>query len=195
MPGESECGDAWVVESLAEGALTAVVDGLGHGPPAAAAASRAVDTIRKSASAPLEAIVRGCHQALLGTRGAAISLALINTRGGFLEWLGVGNVEGLVVNLSVHAEQAERRDTLLGRGGVVGYQLPTLRSSSVPFEVGACLSLATDGIRHGFASELWAGQRSQKMADRILSKHGRQSDDALILVAQMRGGSDLDPAS
>ena len=41
MPGEMVSGDQYVVWPLPDGVLLAVVDGLGHGPAAAAAASEA----------------------------------------------------------------------------------------------------------------------------------------------------------
>src|SRR5579859_7849815 len=194
QPGQVEGGDAWVVETITDGFLVAVIDGLGHGAAAAVAAERAVEIIKGSASLPLDEIFRECHQALLASRGAAISVARIDTGGESLTWLGVGNVEGLVLNPVAFSPPVWHREALLGRGGVVGYELPTLRPVTIPFKPGAFLVFTTDGVRQGFAAEVGCGRRAQLTADHILAGYGRGTDDALVTVAQLlRGGSDQDP--
>jgi phosphoserine phosphatase RsbX len=188
-----ECGDAWIIERIAEGFLVAVIDGLGHGAAAAVAAQRAQDSIKSSVSQPLEVIVSVCHQALLGSRGAAISLARIDTGGESLTWIGVGNVEGLVLNPVAFSPPFWQSEALVTRGGVVGYDLPSLRPATLPFKPGSFLLFATDGVKQGFAAEMRAGQRAQQAADHILAGYRRGTDDALAMVIQLvRGGSDQD---
>jgi negative regulator of sigma-B (phosphoserine phosphatase) len=53
---------------------------------------------------------------------------------------------------------------------------------------GTLLILATDGIDSGFASTLSTAEPAQLIADTILARHARQSDDALALVVRFRGG-------
>ena len=190
QPGQVECGDAWIVEPVAEGFLVAVIDGLGHGAAAASAAHRAQLSIRSSVSRPLQSIVSDCHQALLGSRGAAISLARIDTGAESLTWIGVGNVEGLVLNPVAFSPPFWKNDALVARGGVVGYDLPSLRPATLPFKPGSFLIFATDGVKPGFAAEMRAGQRAQQAADLILAGCRRGTDDALVMVVQLfRGGS------
>ena len=169
----------------------AVIDGLGHGAAAAVAAQRAVETIRRSASMPVEMLVSVCHQALLRSRGAAISVARIDTGGETLTWVGVGNVEGLVLNPVAFTPPVWQSEALVARGGVVGYELPTLRPATLPFKPGSFLVFATDGVKAGFAVEMRAGRQSQQAADHILAGYGRGTDDALVMVVQLlRGGTD-----
>ncbi|HMJ58707.1 MAG TPA: hypothetical protein VK467_06195, partial [Gemmatimonadales bacterium] len=47
MQGESESGDLHMVRAVKDGVLIAVVDGLGHGEEAAAAARMAVGTLER----------------------------------------------------------------------------------------------------------------------------------------------------
>jgi hypothetical protein len=170
-----------------------VIDGLGHGAAAAVASKRAVETIRRSASLPVETIFGACHQALLGTRGAAISAARIDASGERLTWCGVGNVEGLVLNPVGFSPPVWQSEALLARGGVVGYELPQLHPIALPFKAGAFLLFATDGVKPGFAVEMRAGRRTQQAADHILATYGRGTDDALVMVVQLlRGTSDQD---
>ena len=50
------------------------------------------------------------------------------------------------------------------------------------------LIFATDGIRGGFAEGLPTDATPQELADHILARHGKGTDDALVLVARYAGG-------
>lgn len=187
----AECGDAWTMEPIANGFLVAAIDGLGHGRDAARAAGRAVAAVSEAASSTPEEILRVCHRALAGTRGAAISVARIDLAGQRLDWLGVGNVEGTVLTPVSYPTPSWRSDTLVVRGGVVGYDLPHLQSAHVAFGLGAVLIFATDGIKLGFAGQVRANRNSQEIAEHIMTAYDRGTDDALVLVLKhVWGGSD-----
>jgi hypothetical protein len=94
----------------------------------------------------------------------------------------VGNVEGILLRAN-----GEPRETLLLRGGIVGYRLPNLRPVTLPIVEGDTLVFATDGLRSGFAQDLSLGQTPQAMADRILADYSRGTDDALVLIARYAG--------
>ena len=98
LRGETTSGDLAVLRLLPEGALLAGIDGLGHGREAALAARRAGAVVRERPTADLVLLVQRCHDALRGTRGAAISLAFVSAADGGLTWLGVGSVEGRVLS-------------------------------------------------------------------------------------------------
>jgi negative regulator of sigma-B (phosphoserine phosphatase) len=183
-PGESECGDRHVVRAFPDGVLLAVVDGLGHGQKAAAAARVAATVLEEHAGEAPRILVERCHEALAGSRGVVMSLASMD-RTGSLSWLGVGNVEAVLVRpADGHARREER---LLLRGGVVGFQLPALRAASLRVGPGDVLGLATDGVRSAFATSLAQDRAPQQLADEVLAEHGQTSDDALVLVARFVG--------
>lgn len=189
FPGETESGDGFLVKSIPEGVLVAVVDGLGHGRDAAAASEIAVATLEAHAHEEIIPLVNRCHKALKRTHGVVMSLASFNTSQSMMTWLGVGNIEGMLLR----AGRSSPRETLLLRGGVVGFQLPPLRASRLPVEVGDRLIFATDGIRSGFAEELFRKASSlweetpRRIADHILARFGKTTDDALVLVAHYLG--------
>ncbi|OLC54645.1 MAG: hypothetical protein AUH92_03550 [Acidobacteria bacterium 13_1_40CM_4_69_4] len=184
LPGESDSGDRHLVKTLPDGALLAAVDGLGHGREAARAADLAVRTLESQASLPLIGIVERCHQSLLRSRGVALSLARWDARQRSLAWLGIGNVEGILL-------QARRDrpgpDRLLQRVGVVGVRLPVLQESTVAVPGAGLLIFATDGIGSGFDRGLDARIPPQLLADQILERHSKGTDDALVLVARLEG--------
>jgi len=183
--GETESGDRCVVTAQTDGVVLAVADGLGHGTEAALAADLAVRTVERYAAEPLIEIVKRCHQSLLPTRGAALSLARWDARDRVLTWIGVGNVEGLLLQANGGAAPASHR--LVLRGGVVGVRLPTLLVTPVVVAGTGLLVLATDGIAGDFDKELALSGRPEPMADQILARHSRSADDAMVLIARLEG--------
>ncbi|NWF70818.1 MAG: SpoIIE family protein phosphatase [Chloroflexi bacterium] len=177
-PGFAESGDFYVVEQTNRSALIAVIDGLGHGGHGAAAARAAGEALRKHAHDTPLALMQRCHQALNGTRGAVMSIARLEN--GEMTWLGVGNVEGVLLR----ADLRLTRERLLLRGGVVGYRMPPLRAFCVPLTAGDTLLFVTDGIKSAFLEDLPAADNPQAVADDVLARHNRQTDDALVLVAR-----------
>ena len=182
-PGNSHSGDLAVVRFYDGGALLSVIDGLGHGDEAFIAAQCAKTTLDANPQEPVEALVKRCHAALRPTRGAVMSLAAIDLRRGLLRWLGVGNVQGMLCRSDVTTIPA--REELLLRSGVVGAQLPTLRSAAIPIRRHDTLIFTTDGIRSNFADGLTAFATPHSLAQNILTHHLQGSDDALVLVARI----------
>jgi hypothetical protein len=182
--GRNESGDQYLVESFSTGVLVMVADGLGHGPTAAIAGKAAVAAITGHASETVAALLRRCHEGLRRTRGAVVSLASFDAHAGTMTWLGIGNVKGVLLRAGGRADRA--RERLLLRGGVVGYQLPTLRPATLSVAPGDTLIFATDGLRSIFADELVLGE-PQQMADHIFDQYRRGTDDAMILVARYLG--------
>ena len=182
MAGEADCGDLAVVEPFSGGVLVGAVDGLGHGSEAAEAARLAASTLAGRAFEPVVSLVRRCHNALLETRGVVMSLASFNSADSTITWTGVGNVTAML--LRVGPSDHSRRNSLLLRGGVVGFQLPALSEYVLAVAPGDTLLLATDGVRPDFAEGLVLGPPPQELAERILAQHLKGSDDALVLVAQ-----------
>jgi serine/threonine protein phosphatase PrpC len=165
--------------------LLAVVDGLGHGPDSAVAAEIAIRTLQGHAVEAVTALVRRCHETARGTRGAVIGLASIDAILGRLTWLGVGNVESVLVS---HADpRSSHRRTLLSQAGIVGAQFPSLAASAVPLTPGDLLILATDGIRSDAGWQMVITDPPQKIADGILARYSKETDDALVLVSRYLG--------
>lgn len=184
MLGEVVLGDDCFVQVDARQGLIVVIDALGHGKDAAQAAQLAVKTIEEHASQPVPVIFERCHEVLRRTRGVVMSAARIFGPDHTLSWLGIGNVEGLVVHTD--DDRITTRSFVI-RGGVVGYQLPRLQVSTVTIEPGDTLVIATDGLKLDFISHLEQIDHPKQAAESILSRCGRDSDDALVLVARYRG--------
>jgi serine phosphatase RsbU (regulator of sigma subunit) len=157
------------------------MDGLGKDIEAAAAARTAVGVLRKYGAGSIVSLIKRCHRSLMMTRGAVMTLAAVDLRAN-LHWLGIGNVEAVLVRADAAAVPAVERLRL--QGGVVGYQLPILAERKRTLQPGDILALATDGIQGDFVGELRREENPQRMAERILERHFKGNDDALILVAR-----------
>jgi len=185
LPGQGESGDQHLVCCHQRGILVAAIDGIGHGEEAANAAKGAVSILKAGVDEPVISLLQRCHEGLRATRGVVLSLASIDQEHGLMTWAGVGNVQGAWMRAG--APKGSVQEVLLLRGGVVGSQLPALQAAVLPIGKGDTLVFVTDGIRGDFAEGLSALESPQRAADRILERHCRGNDDALVLVVRLTG--------
>ena len=185
LPGQTSSGDLELVKSFPNGVLVAALDGVGHGEEAASAATVARSILEAHAGEPVIALIGRCHEGLRATRGVAMSVASFNVSQGLITWLGVGNVQGVLLRRGLSRSVTE--ESLLLRAGVVGVQLPSLRVSVLPVSTGDTLVFATDGISSDFDRKLARNHPPRKAAANILARHAKTTDDALVLVARYLG--------
>ncbi len=207
LPGENICGDLHLVTAVPDGVLIAVVDGLGHGAEASAASRIALEVLQRHARDALTMLVSRCHAELRKTRGVVMTLATLRSTDNQLSWLGVGNVEAVLVRaggapdtagnyVSLRGTPAAGTPAMLAKGladrallrsGIVGFRLPELHPSTRVVSPGDLLIFATDGIRQGFLDGLDRSDTPQNLADGILQRHFKGNDDALVLVVRYLG--------
>ncbi|KUH39670.1 SpoIIE family protein phosphatase [Streptomyces kanasensis] len=177
--GETSCGDAWALETSADGGtVTALVaDGLGHGPAAAEAADRAVCAFRGSPGLPLPQLIRTIHTALRSTRGAAVGL-LRRTADDAVEHCAVGNVRACVVG------HDGVRHRFGAQPGVVGWNMPPPTAHRLPDADGGTLLMHSDGVQGG-----WAGlppgltALPAPLLAVVLAHHHRATRDDVTVLA------------
>jgi phosphoserine phosphatase RsbX len=181
--GEARSGDVAVFAPSARGALVAAIDGLGHGDAAADAAEAAAAILSAHADDRPQDVLERCHKELRRTRGAVMTLAWFDVEAGTLEWTGVGNVEARLMRSSA----AERHASPVILGGVVGYTLPQVRLGTVQLARDDAVVMATDGVRADYSASLDPGVPAQELAERVLARHGKGTDDALVVVVRYVG--------
>lgn len=186
LPGQGESGDSHLVCCKKGGILVAAIDGVGHGQEAASAAEMSSAVLKESCDEQPISLVEKCHVALRGSRGVVLSLAFIDPKQGLMTWLGVGNVQGVLMRAG--ALKGEGRELLLLRAGLVGSKLPSLQATVLRVAKGDTLFFATDGIRGDFVDSLTSKENPQHAADRILQNYRTGSDDALVLTARLLEG-------
>jgi serine phosphatase RsbU (regulator of sigma subunit) len=184
MPGELESGDRHLVCPLPDGVLVAVIDGLGHGVEAAAAARAAARVLEEHAGEPVMALLERCHDSLRSSRGVALSLATINAPARLMSWAGVGNVEGVLRR----AQRGLPDEKLLLRSGVIGSHVPYLQASVIALARDDLLVFTTDGMANDVAETLPVRGTLQTIANAALARGNKGIDDALVLLVRYLGG-------
>lgn len=182
LPGQEESGDLSLVKSVDSRTLVAVVDALGHGEDAASAAHAAIATLDRYARESLPELVKRCHTALAGMRGVVLGIASFDPVAATMTWLGVGNICGILLRANGTARPA--RISLVPAAGFIGSEPIVAVPRVVALLPGDTIFLASDGIRDGFTDALALPGSPQDLADHIMSRYAKGTDDALVLVAR-----------
>ena len=180
---ETTNGDGWTWSWHAGAYRIAVVDGLGHGPEAASATRLAIEALAAQPELPPGEAVHACHDALRGTRGAAMAIAQFNLKASRLNYAAVGNVEARLW-------QPEGWQRPIAYRGIVGAILPTIRVFDFPLGGDWLLLLHTDGVSARCDPDALPShlrQEPQALADTLLDRWGQPRDDATVVVARRRG--------
>jgi hypothetical protein len=120
------------------------------------------------------------------TRGAAITLARVDLDADAISWIGIGNVTAMLVAKGPRGVHV--RASALLTGGIVGYRMPeTLLTQNISVSPGDLLVIASDGIAEDHLDSIDFAAPATAIAETILHKHGKDSDDALVLAARHRG--------
>lgn len=172
--GEIASGDAVVVRSEPGVTLVAVVDVLGHGHEAGKVATRAERYLRSAPITRALALMKGLHDELRGTRGAAVTLCVL--RGFDIDACGVGNVEARV---------AGSRCPLVSSPGIVGARVDTFRESVGRLTRNDRLLCWSDGISTRVEPDSVRHLGPAEACAQIMSLHRRRYDDASVVVADI----------
>jgi hypothetical protein len=177
-PHETQNGDAWVVHWCGRACRIAVLDGLGHGPDAAAASQAAVQRLGQAPDAKPTEALQLCHRTLAGTRGAALSVVWIDTESNRLSYAGVGNVEGRIM-------QRASVERLTVYRGIVGAAMPRTREFHVDLSGEWLVLLHTDDVSARMSIDMpnHVPFDPLVLAQGILQHWKRETDDATVVIA------------
>lgn len=191
LRGESECGDAWRWSVGPRRISIMVADGLGHGHGAAEAAAVAVTLFPEIDDAPPAAALARFDAAARGTRGMALSFAVIDEATRSVDFCGVGNVDGRVLH-----DDESKGSHFIPQNGIVGHTMPTVRMSSAPWPTGARLVMHSDGVSARWRIDAYPGLMNAHpalMAGVIFRDFARERDDATVVVLADRHVSQVRP--
>jgi serine phosphatase RsbU (regulator of sigma subunit) len=177
-PGETANGDAWQVDWHAGVYRIAVIDGVGHGAPAAAAAETARAALAAHPELGPAAALRECHRVLAGTRGAVIGIAAIDLAAARLTFAGIGNVDAWLW-------LTEGRQRPISYRGILGVASPSVRSFDFELNGAWCLVMHTDGISSRAEIDTLPAFSMRDMpvlAAAVLDRWARPTDDATVVA-------------
>ena len=182
-PGETECGDAWDLRQVGKHFTTIVVDGLGHGPLAAAAAAEAVTVFGEQRFPTPADYVAAADAAMRSTRGAALATAHVDFAARELRYAGVGNIAARIVNLGANKQQS-----LVSHGGIVGAGLRKVQQFEYRWQDGDLLVMHSDGLNERWNLGSYAGLAQTDVAviaGIVYRDAKRKRDDATVLAARL----------
>jgi anti-sigma regulatory factor (Ser/Thr protein kinase) len=182
VAGEDLCGDAWDLGMGENGVTICVADGLGHGPDAALASDPAVALAAQRPDLSPTSIMALAHQALHGTRGAALAVAVIDEQKEQLSFAGVGNIAGCIFSNGT-------RRHLMSHNGIVGSNLRKVQEFVHPWEPGAMVILHSDGIATRWDLDSYTGlifRHPSLIAAVLYRDFARARDDTMVVVLRQR---------
>jgi anti-sigma regulatory factor (Ser/Thr protein kinase) len=162
------------------GVLLMLCDGLGHGPLAVVAGQAAVQAFRAGRGRLPEEVIREVHDALKGTRGAAVAVARIEPDQGRVLFCGIGNIAAALVT-------TDSKTSLVSFPGIVGHQMRGLRTFTYPLPPGGALVMHSDGLSERWNPTALPGflqHTPLAIAGQLLRHAGTRRDDASIVVTK-----------
>ncbi|MET0405020.1 MAG: ATP-binding SpoIIE family protein phosphatase [Cystobacter sp.] len=180
MAGEEVCGDSWALDSRAGRHLVLVTDGLGHGPDAARASRTAVTSFLEQSTTEVTAVLKGAHEEMRGTRGAAVALASLSEQEARLDFAGVGNIAAAVLSPS----GVQR---MVSMNGTLGHQLHRVQSFPYTWGPDSVLVMCSDGLLTQWRVDTSPGLLSRHpslIAGVLYRDFNRGRDDVTVLVAR-----------
>jgi anti-sigma regulatory factor (Ser/Thr protein kinase) len=182
LAGEEECGDGWALDCDEHGATLLAADGLGHGPDAARAAHAAIHAFDQARHATPSELVQRAHDAMRGTRGAALAIARIDCQRDELRFAGIGNINACVIDDS-------GRRALVSHNGIVGHNMRKVQEFAVPCPPGALCIMHSDGVQTHWDLDSYPGLRMRHpalVAAVLMRDFIRRRDDAMVLAVRRR---------
>jgi anti-sigma regulatory factor (Ser/Thr protein kinase) len=181
ITGETACGDAWSAVYTPGRSIYIVADGLGHGPSAAEAAAEAIRIFAESAHLSPARILADAHGALAKTRGAAVSIAEIDHTKGLLNYAGVGNVAGAIL-------QGSKTRSMVSMNGTLGHTIGRIQQFAYPWESNSSLIMHSDGLATRWNLEQYPGLPARHpalIAGVLYRDFCRKRDDVTILITRI----------
>lgn len=182
LKGEKVSGDAYFALREKGRSLFMVVDGLGHGAGASEAAVEALAVVQASTQESAAEIILRAHDALKKTRGAAMSVAIVDHERRSLMYAGVGNI-----GATLTAGKAERN--LISQNGTLGAVLPrAVQEYTYPVEQNAVLLMFSDGLASKASVTAYTGIQGRHpalIAGVLYRDFARKRDDVTVMVARM----------
>ncbi|MBD1909066.1 MULTISPECIES: ATP-binding SpoIIE family protein phosphatase [unclassified Leptolyngbya] len=181
--GEDVSGDDWACQSDYPRRLLLVVDGLGHGPAAASAASAAIRVFQEQYHQSPQRIVEAAHAALRSTRGAALAIAEINFEKQLVHFAGIGNISASITSETNH-------HNLVSYNGTVGHEIRKVHEFTYPWYPNGLFIMHSDGLSTQWKLDRYPGlsrKHPSLIAGVLYRDFHRDRDDVTVLVAKGLG--------
>lgn len=175
-------GDDTVMKIWDDDFLVGVIDGVGHGALAHQAARASRLYVEGHFDQPMAMIFQGVERLCRGTRGVVMALARFRKAASELEFASVGNIEARLL-----CGDAPFKDVV--RRGILGLRAPQPDVVKCAWTCADALVIHSDGVDARWSL---AGLHElvrldpTVIAQEVLARHGKLTDDATVLVVARR---------
>jgi anti-sigma regulatory factor (Ser/Thr protein kinase) len=182
MAGEIECGDTWRIADGGADVAMLVIDGLGHGAPAAKAAQAAALAFGERAFDLPSETMEHLHRRLMGGRGAVGACALLHVPAARLDYAGVGNISGCIVGKG-------SLQRMVSYNGTLGVQQTRTRQFTYDWPLDSLVIMHSDGLSARWDLADYPGlinQHAGVIAAVLYRAAARKRDDVTVTVVRHR---------
>jgi hypothetical protein len=165
---------AHTIRTAPHGVLIALVEALGAIDDAEVRARAAIDAVEHNAFAP---------QALMGTPGVMMSLALFDARRPVLWWLAVGHLPGYIMS----AQRGSTYRPLPLQNGAIGHHLPAVSATTVSLAPRDTLIIVTDSVHWDPERAPGRDDAPEAVARRLVEDYSAPEHAAIVVAARYLG--------
>jgi serine phosphatase RsbU (regulator of sigma subunit) len=179
--GERANGDGVFAHQSDSRALFAIIDGLGHGEPAAAMTRRIITALRPLAEKDPQRIIERLNEQCGGDLGAVIGVLEIDTSSGESVFAGVGDTTTYIFSTS------EKK--LVSGAGILGHQYRPGPAQRIRVRPGDLVMMHSDGVSRVRFEEVrkFARLSPPVVAKKTVVHFGTDYADATCLVIKVSG--------
>ena len=181
LHGDPACGDTWHLAMDGQHISALLIDGLGHGADAEAAAQLGARVFAEAPFADPLHQLHAMHQAMSGSRGGAAAVAHYDASSGRLSFTGIGNIGASLIT-PTHARG------LASLPGIVGGQFRKAQVFDYPDVNGTMLIMYSDGLQSRWSLQDYPGlvHRHPAIIAGVLHRDFcRGRDDVTVLVIDL----------
>jgi len=172
------CGDVWGLAIDGPRISVLVIDGLGHGEDAEAAAMAGADAFHRQPFAAPGWLLEDMHHQMRGSRGGAVAVSQFEGDSQALKFIGIGNIGATLIS-------AEKTRGLVSHPGIVGLQFRKHQAFDYPQCTGQLLIMYSDGLQSRWNLRDYPGLMFRHPAIIAAVLHRdfcRATDDVTVLV-------------
>ncbi|WP_415844701.1 ATP-binding protein [Stutzerimonas zhaodongensis] len=178
LKDDPACGDVWHLAVNGSQICALVIDGIGHGEDAERAGLAGAAAFAVAPFSDPTSSMQDMHQAMNGTRGGAVAIALYDAASSNLRFSGIGNIGACLIT-------AEKSRGLASHPGIVGSQFRKAQVFDYPVEESQLLIMYSDGLQSRWNLRDYPGlvHRHPAMISTLLHRDFcRGRDDVTVMV-------------
>lgn len=175
VQGQS-CGDGHMICQHEQTVMLAICDGSGSGKAAADCANICLKTVAENCPFEIRDQFLRCHNALKGSRGAALGVLLFDMGNSSITWAAVGDIRGILVRASSESTD----EFMVQRGGVLGLELPALYVKHHELHDRDLVVLTSDGFNETLHGKIKPGLSTCQATKLVMDEYASSKDDSII---------------